>query len=308
MRKFVAMMMCVLACALFGCSGAQSAQSTVEEVKEELVPKALNEYSWEDLSKISAQISAADSDEAAREIAKKFGLVGEDGSLSGQTKMIVLNDTRALDVRVAGFRHDGKADGSGMTGITFMTVGAVDIRPMNAEASVEGGWEASDLRAWLSSELKSSLDKDLQDALVPVSKLTNNQGLADDVEAVTPTTDELWVFSVPEVCGDVSWDMEEYQQKRGYQDVDGMVNAEGSQYEVFEQAGVTGEGDPQGFLSLANSTGASAWWYRTPFPFDWQDKGDTGSNGYFFQVRDSGYPESLGSPEVPASVVVGFCV
>lgn len=310
MRKVLAALLCgVLSVVLVACSGSgQAPEGQNTEKAIEVVPKKLDEYSWAELKEISSQIAQAESDEAGREIAKKYGLVSEDGSLSDQTKMIVLDDTRALDIRLAGIRHDEKSDGSGRAGLTFMTVGAVDIRPMNDEDTVEGGWEATTLRAWLNEEMPKRLDADLSEAIVAVNKLTNNVGRTDNPEDVTQTSDKLWAFSVHEVCGDVTWDVDEFQQKRGYEDIDGLVNVEGEQYEVFAQAGVTGAGDPSGILSLAASTGASPWWYRTPYPFDWQGYGDTGVNGYFFRVMDTGYPESIGAPQDPSSVVVGFSV
>lgn len=307
MRKAVVIVCCLMALVLCACSG-QTTQDETKNIEQEITPKALDDYSWEEISKISAEISTAASDEEGRAVAQKYGLVKEDGMLSDQTKMIVLNGKRALDVRIAGIRHDDKADGTGKAGITFMTVGAVDIRPMNEEDTIVGGWEASSLRAWLDQELPSQLENDLAQAIVPVSKLTNNVGITDSIEDVTPTADRLWVYSVHEVCGDVTWDIDEFRQRRGYEDVDGMVNAEGFQYEVFVQNGVSGVGDPNGFLSLSSSTGPSPWWYRTPYPFEWTNLGNTGVNGYFYRVMDTGYPESIGAPQDPSSVVVGFCV
>jgi alkylhydroperoxidase family enzyme len=73
----------------------------------------------------------------------------------------VLNDTRALDVRLAGILHDDRSDGQGRAGLAFMTVGALDIRPMNDEDTVEGGWEGSVLRSWLNGEAREMLDDDL---------------------------------------------------------------------------------------------------------------------------------------------------
>lgn len=299
---------------LWGCDAnteqtASNGTSNAEESQTaQLVRKPLNDYTWSELSQISKLISSAPDLEAQRKVAQVYGIVEEDGTLTKQTKQIVLDDSRALDVRVAGIAHDDKSDGSGKAGITFMTVGAIDILPMNDEATVEGGWESSSLRLKLANEQKGRLDKELSDVLVPVDKLTNNVGLTDSTESITPTSDELWVFSTHEVCGDVSWDSDEYQGKRGYEDLDGMLNAEGEQYEFFVQSGVTGESDPNHVLTLAESTGASPWWYRTPHAFEFQGYGDTGSTGYFYRVADSGFPKSEGSPEEPASVVVGFCV
>ena len=307
--------MALCAC-LWGCAqptgeaqGESKPAVSAEEAPKEkkLEKKALNDYTWDELSEISALI-AKESDEAAqREVAKKYGIVEEDGSLTRQKKQILLDEKLALDVRVAGICHDERADGKGKAGLTFMTVGGLALLPMNDVATVEGGWEACTLRGKLATEQKPRLPKELAEKIVPVRKLTNNVGISDSFESITETDDELWLFSVHEVCGDVAWDIEEFHGRRGSEDVDGMLNAEGVQYETFVQEGVTGETDPNGFLSLANSTGPSAWWYRTPYPFEWVYS-ETGVNGFFYQVMASGFPQALDSPEVPAAVVVGFCV
>lgn len=307
MRKVLILLACALSVVLVACSGQAAQTSAKGSEQPTLTRKALNDYSWAELKEVSSKISAAGSDEEGREIAKQFGLVEEDGSLSTQTKQIVLNETRALDVRLAGIRHDERADGSGMAGLTFMTVGALDIRPMNDEDTIEGGWEASSLRGWLATEAPKMFEKDLMDSIVEVNKPANNSGIVLDAADLSVSVDKLWLFSAHEVCGDIAWDMDEYMQKRGTEDIDSVLNAEGRQYEVFSQAGVTYNSGANPFLSLENSTGASPWWYRTPYPFDWVGY-ETGVNGFFLRVSNVGNPESLGTPQDRSSVVVGFCV
>ena len=308
-RPIIGVVLLAFALVLCACSGQTSQDSGGGEKKEAAIAKKkLEDYTWEELSQISAKISSAASDKVARRIARHYGLVEKDGSITAQTKQIVLNDVRALDVRLTGIRHDDKADGSGKAGLTFMTVGALDIRPMNETQTVEGGWEGSALRAWLANDVPAMLDDDLAQALVEVNKLTNNVGRTDSYDSITATPEKVWVFSVHEVCGDVTWDVDEFRQLRGYEDLDGLLNAEGTQYEVFAQAGVDGKGNASEFLSLANSTGASPWWYRSPYAFDWQGYSNTGATGYFYRVMESGFPESLGDVTDPSSVVVGFCV
>lgn len=314
MARLRVIVLALVAAVLCGCGNAgpaTSAPSAQESHVQELgvlQKKPLNDYTWSELAEISSRIAAATSDEEGRSIAHEFGLVDDAGKLSDQTKQIVLNETRALDVRLAGIRHDNKSDGTGKAGLTFMTVGALDIRPMNDVATVEGGWEASALRNWLNGDATSMFEKELVGVIVPVNKLTNNVGLTESFDSITETSDKLWVPSVHEVCGDVTWDIEEFRQRRGYEDVDGLLNAEGDQYEVFAQAGVTGSDAAGGFLSLAASTGPYPWWYRTPYPFEWHNLGPTGNDGFFYRVMDSGYPKSIGSPEDPSSVVTCFCV
>lgn len=314
MARLRVIVLALVAAVLCGCGNAgpaTSAPSAQESHVQELgvlQKKPLNDYTWSELAEISSRIAAATSDEEGRSIAHEFGLVDDAGKLSDQTKQTKLNETRALDVRLAGIRHDNKSDGTGKAGLTFMTVGALDIRPMNDVATVEGGWEASALRNWLNGDATSMFEKELVGVIVPVNKLTNNVGLTESFDSITETSDKLWVPSVHEVCGDVTWDIEEFRQRRGYEDVDGLLNAEGDQYEVFAQAGVTGSDAAGGFLSLAASTGPYPWWYRTPYPFEWHNLGPTGNDGFFYRVMDSGYPKSIGSPEDPSSVVTCFCV
>lgn len=306
--RIMAVAVCVVALILVGCSSEQQeSEQSASTTQAQLVKKPLSDYTWDELKQISTRMAQAPTPEGQRDIAKAFGLVEEDGSLTTQTRRLGLDENSYIDVRIVGLCHDDASDGSGKAGITFMSVGGIALYPMNDEATVEGGWEASALRARLTKEM-SRFDKDLADSIVAVDKYTNNVGITDSFESVTLTSDKLWVFSVHEVCGDVTWDIDEFQGKRGSDDVDGLVNVEGEQYEAFSQAGITGETDPQGMLSLASSTGTSSWWYRTPYPFEFQGYGDTGSNGYFYQVSATGFPQSLGSPEVPTSVVVGFCI
>lgn len=316
MRRMLAALCAIVACALcvvlVGCGEAAPEEKGESQAAKEapvatLIRKDLNDYTWEELRQVSERISQAPDEAAQREVAKEFGIVEEDGSLTRQRKQILLDGKLALDVRVAGICHDDRADDKGKAGLTFMTVGGIALLPMNDVATVEGGWEASTIRAKLASEQKERLEKELTAVIAPVRKLTNNVGITDSFESITETVDELWLFSVHEVCGDVTWDIDEFRGRRGSEDVDGLVNAEGYQYETFVQEGVTSETDPNGFLSLADSTGKSPWWYRTPYPFEFTYT-ETGSDGFFYQVMDSGFPQALDSPEVPASVVIGFCV
>ena len=54
------------------------------------------------------------------------------------------------------------------------------------------------MRAYLNGDWRAQLPEDLDAAIVPVDKLTNNVGETQDVSAVTATSDSLWLFSVAE--------------------------------------------------------------------------------------------------------------
>jgi hypothetical protein len=269
----------------------------------ELTRKPLDEYSWQELAEISRKIEAAGGGDASAQVARDFGILADDGSLAQQTKRLDMTNGLSINTRVAGVMHDQKADGSGPCGLTLMTVGGVDLLPMNEAATSEGGWEASTLRAWLAQDGKALLPDDLAGLVVPVQKMTNNTGETRTTDSVTATTDELWCFSAREVCGELDWYAKEYNGTFA-SDMDRILNAEGDQYQWFAEAGVTPHGG-EAALSLEESTGRTAWWYRSPFPFDWTQ---TNMDDYFYQVKDTGYPESLAAPESKAAVVFGFCV
>jgi hypothetical protein len=185
-----------------------------------------------------------------------------------------------------------------------MSVGALDLLPMNDEDTVEGGWEASSLRKRLAEEVPPRLDADLRDAIVPVRKLTNNVGRTDDVASVTATEDSIWVPSAHEVCGDVSWDSDEFRGKRGAQDIDGLVNAEGTQYEAFASAGVNQYSDSASYLIMFYQGKEVPWWYRTPYGFEYLATTDD----TFYQVTSSGYASAVNLANDQAGIVVGFCL
>lgn len=266
-------------------------------------PKDFGDYSWEELSAISSRIAAASSDEEGRAIAQQFGILDDQGRLTTAEHELVLADNTLAHVRVIGIRADSAADGTGVRGLTLMAY-LVAEQPMSATGSYDGGWEQSQMRSWLASDGKALLPEDLATLVVPVSKLTNNVGRTSDAASVTPTSDELWALSAHEVCGDVSWFQEEYGGSFGAAGYDAVLNAEGTQYEWFQEQGVTQEGAPQGVLALTWRDAARPWWLRSAYPMDY-----TGQNAdCYYQVSVTGYPNTVGTAESTAGVCVGFCL
>lgn len=104
------------------------------------VRAALGDYSWRELSRISALIEAAPSPEEALSIAVSYHLLNEDGSIPEDVKPVRLSDGTVFNVRLADIVHDMKEDWSGPAGLAFVSVDAVAVRPMNPAGGVEGGW------------------------------------------------------------------------------------------------------------------------------------------------------------------------
>lgn len=284
-----------------GSDGSSNSSQSGSQTDDSQTTKALDDYSWEELSQISAQISAAGSAEERTQIAQDAGIEDANGNIVNQTKRIDLTNGYSIDVRVIGVAHDIREDGN-VVGLTFMTVGAMGRASMNAEDTVRGGWEASSLRASLSSDYLPLFPDELRTVMVPVTKLTNNRGQEDDTSSVSGTIDTLWLLSAREVCGDISWEKDEYGDTR--YGLDATLNAEGQQYQYFSQIGVS-QSSANASLTLDASSGKSSWWLRTPFPSLMRSSGD---GAYYYCVSDAGNPSAYVAPTSNAAVVVCFCV
>lgn len=134
-----------------GSSGSSSSSSA-----EPVSTKSVDDYSWEELSEISEEISKEATEEDAIEVAKKYNLVNSDGELDGtQTKTVQLTDGTTATVQIAGFLHDDKADG-GKAGVTFIFKDCIGEHDMNSSNTNAGGWEASQMRSYLNSDALSA--------------------------------------------------------------------------------------------------------------------------------------------------------
>ena len=295
-------------CAVLVASGVVSLPGSVSSSQEPAAPaspalevKAAGDYSWEELSQVSALVSAAPDDASGLAIAREYGLVDQDGVPVSADIEVPLSDGTLAHAQLVGVRHDVRADGV-PAGLTYM-LSVVADQPMCATDSTEGGWEKSALRSWAASEGKALLPAELSSRLVAVGKATNNVGVTEDAAAVTVTTDELWCFSAVEACGPVTWFADEYGPTMS--SYDALVDAEGSQYAYFASRGVTGSTGLSATLALTYRGQAWPWWYRTPYPYVFMGRGDSGS---FFQVTATGFPSSVGLASGASGVVLGFCL
>lgn len=276
-------------------------ETGADEDDGSLEARSFSEYSWEELAAIADLIEAAPDDDAGRAIAARWGLIDGEGRLTAQTHALELENGLTVDVRLIGILHDTVSDGGKKAGLTFMT-SPIEVRGVNGSASSQGGWEGSELRAWLASEGLARFPDGLAGRIVPVAKLTNNTGKSDAVASVTETSDTLWLLSCREVCGQISWLEDEF----GYlsDGADDLLNAEGTQYEAFVQAGVDQGSDDASYLIMFYRGAPVAWWYRTPYAFEYLATTDD----TFYQVSSSGYASTANLADAQAGVVVGFCL
>lgn len=248
---------------------SEEAEEPAEEEPSELAPRAsVAEYSWDELSQVSALIAAAPSDEEAVAIATEYHLCTEDGKLDGtQTKELELTNGTKVTVAVAGFRHDEKADGSGAAGVTFVTLGSIGKQAYNPSGDVTA-WEDSPLRSWMNQSLMGELPEGLADLIVPVTKATGTPS-----GDLSETSDSMWLLSATELAGLAT------------------NGEEGSQYQLFSDQGVEGQSS---VLKLCDDY----WWLR----------GLTSDGQWQRTVDKDGSPSSGRNSLYEFDVVAGFCL
>ena len=160
-----------------------------------------------------------------------------------------LTDGKTMQYRIIGINHDGLADGSGKAGLTFLTTSTGIKSYMFAPKHNTGyGWEKSELRQKMNSgEIWNLMPAGFQAKVEIVAKLTNNAGGGRMTNAVTETSDRLFLLSYSELV-EVPYD---------YYPSYSWLHNEGTQYEAFKGK-VTQ--NPSGNSCL--SFGAS-WWERS---------------------------------------------
>lgn len=258
------------------------------------VKSEVEAYTWDELSQISAEIGAAGDETAAIEVAKKYNLCTPEGKLDGtQVKSVTLADGAQTTVQIVGFAHDDKTSG-GKAGITFIFGDCVGEAPMNPTETNVGGWEASQMRGYLNSNGMNLLPKDLRSVIVPVDKLTNNMGEAQDVSAVTTTSDSLWLFSLAELAGPIPADVWEGD----YEYISAIFNAESSRYKLFSDMSVNWN-DANPIIAKNYQNSSIAWWERSTSSTRVDD---------FLCVTSEGKPFYSVNADDSGGVVPGFCI
>lgn len=247
------------------------------------IKAALADYTWAELSQLSGLIAAAEDDAAALDIAKLYHLCTEEGTLDIQaTKDLTLNDGTVVPITIAGFRHDQKADGSGVAGISFVARGSASSQPISASGQVTS-WEDSTLRVWMNEGLMANLPTELADLVVPVTKLTNSP--AGTGGAQQSTQESLWLLSYSEIVGELGQNSKRYA---AYQ-------SEGAQYQVFADAGVSWAAASPALILESGEY----WWERSPEPTN---------NRWYMCVSANGEPSYGHRPGTADAIVMGFCL
>ena len=292
---FIVAVMMSLVVALYGCGGGNEksqTEDTTTEAVEVVVKDSVNDYTWEELSAISAEISSAQSEDEAIKVAKSYNLTTTAGKLTGeQTKTVQLSNGQTTEVQIAGFWHDEKVSG-GKAGITFIFNEAIDEEVMDSSDSISGGWKNSDLREWLAGNGFRMLPSDLSSKILEVNKKTNNAGFTDSASSVTSTSDKLWLFSLVELYGSYDWFVPSLAQYSG------VLNAEGSEYKLFRDKAVSAR-EKNSVLEKTYDSDLYPWWTRSPNP---------DSSSFYGIVEEDGKDWENAHAKYYAAVVPGFCI
>ncbi len=265
-----------------------------------LHPKSIDDYTWDELAAISAEISAAESDEDGIATAQSYGLLDADGHIDDTRLKRFMFNGIPHRAQLVGIRHDELADGSGVAGMTFMFNEIAAEKPMIDSASSEEAWEDSDMRSWLNGTFYNQLDKDLSAVVKPVLKYTNNIGGTEDPGCVTPTEDRIWLFSYCELAGA----RERLTFSEGYRYLADILNGEGAQYAYFRERGVMPLSTHPSLVRNREDE-ADFWWLRSASPDVSLAEGVTNFN----RVGPNGDPFHFATVCTDNSgVLPGFCI
>ena len=180
----------------------------------------------------------------------------------GTTWSVKLTNGKTMTYRIIGIDHDDLSDGSGKTGLTFLTTSASIQSRINATDSNVGGWEKSEVRSRLNSgDLWSLLPTEIQSKIKAVTKMTDNKG-GGSAGTPSATTDKVFLLSTTEVYGN--------------------LQSDGTQYEYYKSKGVSTS-------SYSGASSGSHNWTRSVYPSNSMSFRIFDMNGDYNRNRPSGF-------------------
>lgn len=231
-------------------SSKKSKKTKDGSVKGVKVKKKVDKYSWAELAKISDAMTKSGSRKAALKIAKEYKLCDKKGKLDGtQTKSVALSAGKT-SVRIVGFYHDDLSDGSGKAGITWQFVDGM----CNTDFLSENGARGFDNFKLMDTVMQglaadSWLPSDLTSRLAMVSVKTASVDSGKKGEAVSFDA-KLWAPSAVEVLGDAK-DMAGLNRDTEW--MANALNAEGTQYDLFKDQGLSWDDQSGAFSDYPTS-------------------------------------------------------
>ena len=198
--------------------------------------RTFSENTPEQISTISAEISA--NNMTSEQVASTYGWN------IGDTISYQLTTGENVEMRIIGFNHDDKSDGTGKAGITLeMTHCLANTYKMNNSNTNAGGYPASVMKTTTLPSIKATLPQEWQDVIKLVDKKCADNGGSS--YSIVTSSEDLFLMSYFEII--------EVEQP------------EGSKYEYYAKH--TGQ-TPRIKKYDSNNDGvvdtAGSWWTRSP--------------------------------------------
>lgn len=191
-----------------------------------------------------------------------------------------LGSKGTVNMQIAGFDVDTKADGTSTAPITWISKEVSILHKMNAKLVTNddgtyevgtgsiGGWEQSDMRSYLISTIYPLIPKPVSSAIVPVTKTQTAYDTAGSSFTQT-TTDDVWIPSYRECFG---------------------LNS--TYYGLFRN-------ENENRIKKSGETTISSWWLRTT--------NGTNGEGLFHAVGTTGTAFAFRGTDYALGVAIGFC-
>ena len=264
---------------------------------------SLGDYTWDQLQEISLKIKAAETRSEAREIAKRYHLLDDDGHIPYPfTKRVKLTNGLEVGAQLVGIRHDELLDGTGKAGLTFMFDAGIAERNAAAQP-LSAGWADCELREWLDSDGLKLLPNELRALIKSVKKISNNVGAARSASCLSELPATLWLPAMVELCGNQP--PESFTENFHY--LADIYNGEGKEYQLFRELKVSPYTTNEMLVRQWKGKDA-CWWERTASP----DTSESEGTLYMNRVGHDGdvftYATPADNPKKRTCVIPGFCI
>lgn len=267
------------------------------------IRSSLDDYTWDQLQEISLKIKAAESRSEAREIAKRYHLLDDDGHIPYPcTERVTLTNGLQVGAQLVGIRHDELLDGTGKAGLTFMFDAGIAERDAATQA-LNAGWADCELREWLDSDGLKLLPSELRALIKEVKKISNNVGAANSASCLSELPATLWLPAMVELCG--TQPPESFAEDYHY--LADIYNGEGKEYQLFRELKVSPYSTNETMVRQWKGKD-TCWWERTVSP----DTSESEGTLYMNRVGHDGdvftYATPAEKPNKRTCVIPGFCI
>lgn len=264
---------------------------------------SLDDYTWDQLQEISLKIKAAETRSEAREIAKRYHLLDDNGHIPYPcTKRVTLTNGLQVGAQLVGIRHDELLDGTGKAGLTFMFDAGIAERDAAAQP-LSAGWADCELREWLDGDGLKLLPNELRALIKSVKKISNNVGAARSASCLSELPATLWLPAMVELCGNQP--PESFAE--GFHYLADIYNGEGKEYQLFRELNVSPYSTNETLVRQWKGKDA-CWWERTASPDTSESEGTLYMNRVGYDGDVFTYATSASKPNKRTCVIPGFCI